>query len=533
MKKTLGSYLIELLEAQGVQHVFGIPGVHNLELYRGLANSRIRHVTGRHEQGLGFMADGYARVAGRPGVCFTITGPGLSNIATALGQAYADSIPLLVISSENRVAEIGTGRGFLHEMPEQLAVAARVTAMSKRIGKPEELPEAVSQAFARMTGGRPRPTYIEIPRDLMMADASALPTPACAARTLRPSAAAAAIAEAARQLREASAPLILAGGGALGAAAELRQLAERIGAPVVMTVNARGVLPPDHSLGVSTSPSLVAVRELIAAADVVFAVGTELGPTDYDMYGVTDFRQPRCLIRIDIDAEQLERNAHAQLALRADAAPALKAILAQDLGPARAQAGEARAADARTRALAELTPAMRRQLEFLDTIRDALPQAILAGDSTQPVYAGNLGFAAATPGSWFNSATGYGTLGYALPASTGAGLAAPDRPVVCLVGDGGIQFTLGELAVPRDVGAWTAMVIWNNHGYGEIKTSMLAVGIDPVGVDVRPPDFSHLARAYGYAHQLIDSVESLERALKDFGARRQVVVLEVRGEAFE
>ncbi len=132
MNKTLGSHLIELLEAQGVQHVFGIPGVHNLELYRGLASSRIRHITGRHEQGLGFMADGYARVSGRPGVCFTITGPGLSNIATALGQAYADSIPLLVIASENRTSEIGTGRGFLHEMPEQLGIASRVTALSEQ-----------------------------------------------------------------------------------------------------------------------------------------------------------------------------------------------------------------------------------------------------------------------------------------------------------------------------------------------------------------------------------------------------------------
>ena len=131
MKKTLGSYLIETLEAHGVRHVFGIPGVHNLELYRGLASSSIRHITGRHEQGLGFMADGYARVARRPGVCFTITGPGLTNIATAMGQAYGDSIPLLVIASENRSAEIGTGRGYLHEMPDQLGIAARVAGMSR------------------------------------------------------------------------------------------------------------------------------------------------------------------------------------------------------------------------------------------------------------------------------------------------------------------------------------------------------------------------------------------------------------------
>ncbi len=533
MKKTLGSYLIELLEAQGVQHVFGIPGVHNLELYRGLASSRIRHVTGRHEQGLGFMADGYARVARRPGVCFTITGPGLSNIATALGQAYGDSIPLLVISSENRTGEIGTGRGFLHEMPEQLGLAARLSAMSARLLRPEELPQLISQAFAGMADGRPRPSYIEIPRDLMTADATGFPTAAGGTRAARASAPASAMADAAQLLRAARAPLILAGGGALGAAAPLRQLAERLGAPLVMTVNARGLLPPDHPLCVPMSPSLEGVRALIAAADVTLAVGTELGPTDYDMYGLSEFPQPRQLIRVDIDADQLERNARAQVALRADAAAATEALLALDLGPPRMPTGAARALEARTRALSELTPAMHRQLEFLDVIRDTVPQALLVGDSTQPVYAGNLGFAAATPGSWFNSATGFGTLGYALPAATGAGLAAPERPVVCLVGDGGIQFTLGELAVPREVDAWLAIVIWNNRGYGEIKTSMLAVGIDPVGVDVRPPDFAQLARAYGYTHQLIDSLESLRGALRQFAARRQIVVLEVRGEAFE
>ena len=533
MKQTLGSYLIATLEAQGVRHVFGIPGVHNLELYRGLARSGIRHVTGRHEQGLGFMADGYARVSGRPGVCFTITGPGLGNIVTALGQAHADSVPLLVISSANRLAEIGAGRGFLHDMPDQLGVAARVTGSSARVSRPEELPEAVAHAFAAMTEGRPRPAYLEIPRDVLGADVAGLPAPAPATRAPRPQAPPSAIAEAAGQLRAARAPLILAGGGALGAVAEVRRLAELLDAPVVMTVNARGLLPPDHPLGVSMSPSLGAVRKLIADSDVVLAVGTELGPTDYDMYATEEFRQPRNLLRIDIDAAQLERNARATLAMQADAAPALRAILAQDLGPARAPAQAKRVAEACDGARTELTAAMRRELQFLEVIRSALPEALLVGDSTQPVYAGNLGFAAATAGSWFNSATGFGTLGYALPASTGAGLAAPDRPVVCLVGDGGLQFLLGELAVPRDVDAWLAIVIWNNSGYGEIKTSMLAVDIDPVGVDVRPPDYSHIARAYGYAHRPIDSLESLERALRDFSTRRQVVVLEVRAEKFE
>lgn len=546
MKKTLGSYLIETLEAQGVQHVFGIPGVHNIELYRGLAGSSIRHVTGRHEQGLGFMADGYARVARRPGVCFTITGPGLTNIITAMGQAYGDSIPLLVIASENRSTEIGTGRGFLHELPDQFGIAARVAAFSRRIGKPSDLREAIEEAFAGFASARPRPAYIEIPRDLMTMDATGLAAPA-SADALRPSlpqASASALADAAARLRAAKLPLILAGGGSLAAANELQQLAERLDAPLIMTINARGLLPPGHPLGMSVSPTLNAVRTMIADADVVLAVGTELGQTDYDAYCVADFPAHPNLIRIDIDASQLTRNARPALALHADAREALQGIVAHC--PAsrggtgtgtgtgtRTSGGAARAARISAAALEELSPAMRREIAFLECIRDSLPDAILVGDSTQTVYAGNLGYAASRPSSWFNSATGYGTLGYAVPASTGAGLGAPDRPVVCLVGDGGLQFSMGELAVPRDVDAWTALIVWNNHGYREIKSAMLAAHIEPVGVDVAPPDFGHVARAYGYAHQLIDSTDGLQRALKAFAARRQVSVIEVRAEAFE
>ncbi|MDE2252646.1 MAG: hypothetical protein KGL25_14710, partial [Gammaproteobacteria bacterium] len=344
MKKTLGSYLVETLEVHGVQHVFGIPGVHNLELYRGLAKSRIRHVTGRHEQGLGFMADGYARVARRPGVCFTITGPGLTNIITAMGQAYGDSIPLLVIASENRSAEIGTGRGYLHEMPDQLGVASRVSGYSRRIRAAGDLPGAIDEAFAALASGRARPAYIEIPRELMTQDAAGLPVPTASAVPPSPAAPAAALADAARRLREARAPLILAGGGALGAGAELRALAERLDAPLVMTINARGLLPPGHPLGISVSPTLTAVRVLIAEADVVLAVGTELGQTDYDAYGVAELPAHPNLICIDIDAAQLGRNLQPSLALRADAATAMRALLAADLGGARGGSGAARAA---------------------------------------------------------------------------------------------------------------------------------------------------------------------------------------------
>src|SRR3984957_10535340 len=176
--RTVARYLVEALEAAGVRHVFGIPGVHNLELYRALEGSSLRHVTGRHEQGLGFMADGYARLSGRPGVCFTISGPGVSNIATALGQAYGDSIPVLVIASQNRRGEAGSGRGFLHELPDQRALAAAVCGASFAIGAPDELPAALAAAFALFSSARPRPVYIEIPLDILAADAGGLALPA-------------------------------------------------------------------------------------------------------------------------------------------------------------------------------------------------------------------------------------------------------------------------------------------------------------------------------------------------------------------
>ena len=186
---------------------------------------------------------------------------------------------------------------------------------------------------------------------------------------------------------------------------------------------------------------------------MVLAVGTEIGPTDYDMYGLRTFPPPARLLRIDIDSAQTKRNAVPMVALTGDARVTLAAILDGGLGAARRRNGPARAAAACLKSTSALTRAMRAQIGFLEVIRESVPGALLVGDSTQPVYAGNLGFAAATPGSWFNSATGFGSLGYALPAASGASLGAPKRPVVCLVGDGGLQFTLGELGVPRDVDA--------------------------------------------------------------------------------
>ena len=177
MTLTLGEYLVQLLEAYEVDTVFGIPGVHTVELYRGLANSSIRHITPRHEQGAGFMADGYARVSGKPGVCFIITGPGMTNIMTPMAQAYGDSIPMLVISTVNSHGRMGSGEGWLHELPNQQSTMNSVTAHSRTIHALEELAPALAQAYAQFEGARPRPVHLEIPINLLTQSADHLPKP--------------------------------------------------------------------------------------------------------------------------------------------------------------------------------------------------------------------------------------------------------------------------------------------------------------------------------------------------------------------
>lgn len=522
-----GRWIIRLLEAYGIERVFGIPGVHTIPLYAGLAGSTIEHITPRHEQGAGFMAEGYARVTGRPGVCFVITGPGLTNITTAMGQAYSESIPMLVISSVSNRRHLGMGLGQLHELPDQQSIAAGVSAFSHTLQSLADLPHVLEQAFAVFHGSRPRPVHIEIPLDLWQ-EAPPTADPAVPATWPRPRAADEQIAEAARRLGSAHRPVILAGGGALRTGDRVRALAERLDAPVVMTVNARGLLASDHPLAVPASPSLDAVRALLDDSDCILAAGTEIGPTDYDMYeqGMPDFSAP--LIRIEIDPAQMNRPRAPDLPLPGDAGATLD-VLAASLGNGDAAAGDgaARAHRARESARDALNEPMRRAVDFLDSIRDALPEAIVVGDSTNPIYAGNLYFAAARPGSWFNSAMGYGTLGYALPAAMGACLAAGERPVVCITGDGGIHYTLGELAAIRAHKQPVIVLVWNNACYGEIRLAMEAEHIEPIGVDLFAPDFVRLAEVYGFTGRRLANAGELPGMLKEAAAAREPTIIEI------
>ncbi|GAC1452746.1 MAG: 5-guanidino-2-oxopentanoate decarboxylase [Steroidobacteraceae bacterium] len=524
---TVGERLLELLAAYGVEFVFGIPGVHTLELYRGLAASRIRHVTARHEQAAGFMADGYARVSGKPGVCFVITGPGLANAATAMAQAYADSIPLLVISGVNAAGRMNSGAGFLHELPDQRALARSVAAFSHTVLRAEELAPVIARAFAVFDAGRPRPVHIEIPVDVMAQPAAALP--ASVVRLARPVPAARELALAAGLIGAAKTPVLVVGGGVVRAAENIRSLAERLDAPVVMTINARGVLPPTHPLGIAASPSLKPVRECLAAADLVLALGTELGPTDFDIYDEGRLASMPQLVRVDIDPEQLARNYPAALGLVGDAGAACAAL--SRLVPQRPRGGGAlRAGETRRCAREALDAGAAQDVALIESVRDVLPEAVIVGDSTRQVYAGNLFFAAAGPVRWFNASVGFGALGFGLPAAIGASLAAPERPVVCLAGDGGLQFTLAELGTAVEAGARLIVILLNNRGYGEIRSTMLARHIEPVGVDLHTPDFQAIAGAYGWASERLTGAEALPDLLRSAAARTLPTLLEIHAQ---
>lgn len=528
---TCGEVLVHLLESYGVDHVFGIPGVHTVELYRGLARSSIRHVTPRHEQGAGFMADGYARTRGKPGVCFIITGPGMTNITTAMGQAYADSIPMLVISSVQSSSQLGGGRGKLHELPNQSALVAGVAAFSHTLMSAAELPGVLARAFAVFQAGRPRPVHIEIPLDVLVENADALlgSTPVSVARA---GAAPAAVQQMSQRLAAAKRPLILAGGGAIDAAAELTRLAEALGAPVALTINAKGMLPAAHPLLIGSTQTLLATRALVAEADVVLAIGTELAETDYDVTFAGGFNIPGALLRIDIDPDQTVRNYPPQVALVADARIAAQALLTevnrQPLAPRTPDWGTARVA----RVWAELEPtwdaATRAQTRFLNVVLEELPGVVFVGDSTQPVYSGNLTLNLDHPRRWFNASTGYGTLGYALPAAIGAWLGRGDgQPVVCLIGDGGLQFTLPELASAVEARIPVIVLLWNNQGYEEIKKYMINRDIEPVGVDIYTPDFIGVAKALGCAAESIRGIEHLRTALRAAADREGPTLLEI------
>ncbi|WP_201509717.1 5-guanidino-2-oxopentanoate decarboxylase [Psychrobacter alimentarius] len=537
---TCGELLVQWLEYYGVETVFGIPGVHTVELYRGLPNTKIRHITPRHEQGAGFMADGYYRASGKIGVCFIITGPGMTNIMTAMAQALADSIPMLIISSVNKVKDTGSGEGHLHELHDQQGMVSKVALTSKTIWQPESLPKVIAEAFALFNGARPGPVHIQLPIDVITADASHVERPprsntsadhVSLPQIMRPLPNPAQLDLIIESLKTAKNPVLLYGGGCVDVDQDAQKLAELIDAPTFLTINAKGLLPPRHPLSLGSNQSLAAGRAVITEADWVLAIGTELGETDYDVFFNGGFRINGTLIRIDCDAAQLQRPFRADIAVLGDAQLAISGLCARLKG----QAFDHQALDhkalsrvnsAKQALLKEITPDFAGQNALLQLIRDEVEDVIFVGDSTQPVYSGNLGFEALSTRRWFNSSTGFGTLGYGLPAAIGA-MIGSKVPVVSLIGDGGIQFTIAELICAAELELPLIVLLWNNQGYGEIRRYMEEGGLPLIGVNIKTPNFESLAAGFGAGYRRITDKQQLLDALKTDTKGKQPIIYEI------
>jgi len=306
------------------------------------------------------------------------------------------------------------------------------------------------------------------------------------------------------------------------------ETAKALQAPVQLTINAKGLLPAEHPLLAGSIQSTPAGRALAAEADVVLAVGTELGETDYDTVFDGGFRLGGTLIRVDIDPAQIGRNFKAGIGIVADAALALASLHSALPAPARAPAwGAERTRAAREAAWRDFDAPTRSLAALVELVAQTLPGAIFMGDSTQTVYAGNLSFNPDAPRRWFNASTGYGTLGYGLPAALGAQLAAPGQPVVALVGDGGLLFTIAELASAVEAQLPVVVLLWNNQGYGEIKKYMLRHAVATIGVDLYTPDFVAIASGFGcHAERAADPAQ-LRAALLASRGRRVPSLIEI------
>ena len=541
----LGQAISVLLTEYGVEQIFGIPGVHTLELFREIDASGLSVTVPRHEQGAGYMADAYARVTGKPGVLYLITGPGVLNAITPIAQAWHDSIPMLVIGSTVTQDQLGAHRGTLHDTPDLAPVLAPFTLLSETVTEAARVPEIIDEAFRRWRTERPRPVYIGIPRDLLELEVGALhrPEPGRPAETaigenlLGPSAEAelansaqeAGIRAALTALSRAERPVIVAGGGARHDGPLVAELAVRLAAPVALTGNSKGLLREDNPLNVGVSQPFACTRELIENSDLVLALGTELSDFEVLFTGASEPRMAD-ILRVDLDPDATHPNqlrptirqrvadfARVALAELPAASAAQAALGIERAAAARAGLVEARAADPHA--------------PWIDAVERALPaDAILAADSAQLAYQSHHYLRLESPGRWL-APYGFGTLGPALPMAIGAAIAAPTAPAIALAGDGSALFTLPELATAQDLGANITFVIWDNGGYREIEVSFERTDIAPAGVRTTAHDLGAIAAGFGARVARPETPAKLEAALRAAVARKGLDVLVVQAPA--
>ena len=514
---TGGAHLARALQAEGITRVFGIPGTHNLEIFAQLSAAGIDIVSPRHEQGAGYMADGAARVTGEVQVIVTTTGPAALNALTALLQSFTDSVPVLLITPGMPLTHPGRGNGLLHEVRNQSAALSAVLTEVMRVTSPGEVSLAVGQTLSAMRSGRTRPAAIEIPLDLIEETGQGTLHPSVARAV--PAPVASEIDAAAEAIASSQRPLIIAGAGAHGAGAEVAALAESLGAGIVLSSNAKGLVDDRAETAIGAVGVLELLPELTSDDDAVIAIGTELAPSDF---WPEPLPLPDTVVRIDIDEVQMLTNAtvtHPILAAAKNATAALN----EQVSALRTESATAAARNWTAGWKSKAASAMEtdgRPWAGLSTALTAFAEAddsplIVAADSTMACYYGVQTGWKARPGDRFLYPAGAGTLGYGLPAGIGAKLAAPQVRVVAIEGDGGSMFTIPELAAAVQAGVRMSLIVVDNGGYGEIRNEMEDRGDTPSGVKLTGPDFPALAQAMGARGIHVDGADALLAALTE------------------
>lgn len=522
-----GAAVIEALRANGVRTVFGIPGTHNLELYRYLPSSGIEHVLCRHEQGAAYAADGYARSGAGIAAVIVTSGPGLLNAAAGIANAYADRVPMLVIAP---VIELGRERrnvGWMHEVKDQRAALDAVAAWSENAASVEDAAALVHRAFMEWNAGERRPVVINVPHDVLVDGTPVLPSlPLPAPEPATPSAET--VQEVHRILTSAREPVVVVGGGCVRAYGELRTFLEELGAPVVSTARGKGVLPDGHPLSIGPVIGTNAARQAIERADAVLLIGTELSEAEL----LDQPLQPSgTVIRVDRDLNQLHKNARADLAVLADAGR-FGTAMAGLSWPTRPDGARAQALRREVRA--ETTEVSAPFASLHAALREALPaDAILVGDSSQVSYLGTSLLWESEAPDHVLCTVGFATLGYGLPAAIGAAVGNPGTAVACVLGDGALMFSIQELATAVDLGLSLPVVVFDNDGFEEIRDQMSSRNIEHLGVDIDQPGFAEIGRALGCEAVDARDGQALAEAVRKSLSAGRPTLIHVRARDFD
>lgn len=505
---TGGRATVAQLAAEGVEVVFGLPGDQTMYLLDAFHGADIRWLTTRHEQATTYMADGYARATGRPGVACVVPGVGVYNAMSGLATAWACSSPVLMLAGQVNRAGIGRDLGLLHDVHDQLDVVRPVTKWATRVLEAGELPGAIHEAFVQLRTGRARPVHVEAPPEAFMdeTDAAVLPAAPPAPTPVDLDA----VAEAARLLASAERPLIVAGGGVVlaDADAECTAVAELLQAFVVTTREGKGAVDARNALAVGTMWNNPRMRPVLDAADVVLAVGTRL-----QGFG---FAAGTPVVQIDADADQIGRNQAVTVAVTGDARPALAALrdaLDALVGPRPSRAEEAWTFRA---SVAEQLRAIGPAAGIVETLRLALPDdAIVVPDTATMGYMCHMHLPVYEPRTYLPSSF-MGTLGFAYPTALGAKVGRPGRPVVAVVGDGGFLFTAMEMATAVQEGIATVTVVFDDGAYGNSNRDQRErFGGHEIGTELRNPDWVRLAGSFGVDGVAVPDATRLGDAVRD------------------